>query len=267
MRLPICSLLFLLLAQDAAGQQSDTQLRSPLQPGEAVVCYLYHSGWLIRTASRVLIFDYAPGFRGPPSGGMGDGWVDPGEIERFHVVVFVSHAHSDHFDPAILAWRSQLPSVRFVFGWPAEQARTPDVVFTDARETRNVDGIRVLNVHHAFDGIPESAFLVQVDGLTLIHSGDHDHSLGLSEPVFRDNIEYLRENAPDLDLLFIPTFGDEVDAIRLLDPTVVFPMHDGGAERQYGLFAQEVARRGLDVEVWAAPRPGACMVYRRTPRP
>jgi L-ascorbate metabolism protein UlaG (beta-lactamase superfamily) len=250
-----------------SGQDEDTLLHASLEPGEAVIWYLYHSGWAIRTASHLLVFDYAPAFRKGDPGSLEDGWIRPDDLGDLRVVVFISHAHSDHFDPSILAWRDRIPALRFVFGWPTPLARDGDVVFGQEREVREVDGVRVLNVHHEFDGIPESAFLVQVDGLTLIHSGDHDHSRGLSQPVFRENIEYLREKGPDLDILFTPTFGDEMGAIRLLDPALVIPMHDGGRERQYRRFADEVASSGLKVKVWAASRPGDRMTYRRTPSP
>ena len=253
-----------IVPRQASGQVEDTLLHARIKTGEAVVWYLYHSGWAIRTASHLLIFDYAPAFRKGAPGDLADGWISPEEIRDLRVVVFISHAHSDHFDPSILSWRAQIPSLRFVFGWPTPLAGEADVAFGEAREVREVDGVRVLNVHHEFDGIPESAFLVQVDSLTLIHSGDHAHSRGLSQPVFRDNIEYLKEKAPNLDILFTPTFGDEMDAVRLLDPAIVIPMHDGGRERQYRRFAEEVARSGLAVRVWAASRPGDRMTYDRS---
>lgn len=85
-----------------SGQVEDTLLHAPIRTGEAVVWYLYHSGWAIRTASHLLIFDYAPSFRGGTPGDLEDGWISPEQIGDLRVVAFISHAPSDHFDPSIL---------------------------------------------------------------------------------------------------------------------------------------------------------------------
>jgi L-ascorbate metabolism protein UlaG (beta-lactamase superfamily) len=61
--------------------------------------------------------------------------------------------------------------------------------------------------------------------------------------------------------MFTPTFGGEIEAIQVLKRKVVFPMHDGGNERQYAKFAQKVKSLGLDVEVGAADKGGARFSY------
>ncbi|MDH4198369.1 MAG: MBL fold metallo-hydrolase, partial [Candidatus Aminicenantes bacterium] len=172
----------------------------------------------------------------------------------------VSHSHPDHFDSRILEWRAAIKTIRYVWGW--EGAGPPeDVHFGKDRRTVTADGLEILNIHHEFDGLPESAFLVRVDGLTILHAGDHGHSRGMENPVFKDNISSLAAQAPRLDIFFTPTFGGEVDALRALQPRVVFPMHDGGNERQYAKFAQRVKSLGLNAEVGAAQKPGVRFFY------
>jgi hypothetical protein len=83
----------------------------------------------------------------------------------------------------------------------------------------------------------------------------------MKDPDFGDNIRYLAGQAPRLDLMFTPTFGGEIDAIRALQPRVVFPMHDGGRERQYALFARKLESIGLKVQVGAADQRGALFFY------
>ena len=50
-------------------------------------------------------------------------------------------------------------------------------------------------------------------------------------------------------------------SIQVLKPKVVFPMHDGGNERQYAKFAQKVKLLGLDVEAGTADKGGARFFY------
>jgi len=231
-----------------------------LEPGQAVIWYLYHSGWAVKTRSHLLIFDYTEPAVPPARRALDAGSVEPAEIAGQKVTVFVSHGHSDHFDPRILEWRAAVKNIRYVWGWEREGTPT-DVHFGTERRTVTADGLEVLNIYHEGDGTPESSFLVRVDGLTIFHAGDHGHSRGLENPVFKDNILYLAAQAPHLDLFFTPTFGGEIDAIRALKPRTVFPMHDGGNERQYAKFAEKVKALGLSVEVGAAEKPGAQFLY------
>jgi L-ascorbate metabolism protein UlaG (beta-lactamase superfamily) len=231
-----------------------------LEPGQAAIWYLYHSGWAVKTRDHVLIFDYTEPFERPAKRALDSGSIDPAELSGQNVTVFVSHGHADHFDPLILEWRAAIKSIRYIWGWE-EPGFPEDLHFGPERRSVKVDSLEILNIHHDFDGIPESAFLVKADGLTLFHAGDHGHRRGLENPVFKDNVLYLAAQAPRLDLFFTPTFGGEIDAIRALGPRAVFPMHDGGNERQYAKFAQKIKLLGLDVEVGAAEKAGARFLY------
>jgi L-ascorbate metabolism protein UlaG (beta-lactamase superfamily) len=250
----------------AAGTGSDGQKTGPavltrrLETGQAVIRYLFHSGWSVQTRNHMLIFDYTEPLPPPGLPARDAKAVRPEEIADLVVTVFVSHAHSDHYSAEVLKWRPVIPRIRYVWGW--EGPGSPeDIHFGRERRVVEDRGLEILNIHHEFDGIPESAFLVKVDGLTIFHAGDHGSSRGMKDPVFGDNIGYLAEHAPQLDLMFTPTFGGEIDALRALRPRAVFPMHDGGRERQYAKFAEKVRNLGLDVQVGAADRRGARFLY------
>jgi L-ascorbate metabolism protein UlaG (beta-lactamase superfamily)/SAM-dependent methyltransferase len=244
----------------AFGPTAQGVLGRPIETGEAVVCYLYHSGWAVKTKGHLLIFDYTepPGRSGRRA--LDDGSVEPAELDGRNVTVFVTHAHSDHFDPEILKWRDAVKAIRYVWGWEGV-GEPEDIHFGRERRVVEDRGLEILNIYHEGDSTPESSFLVRVDGLTIFHAGDHGSSRGMNDPVFGGNILYLAGQAPRMDLMFTPTFGGEIEAIRAFQPRAVFPMHDGGRERQYARFAEKVRALGLDVEVGAAERPGARFLY------
>ncbi len=261
--LALCASLLAALAFPFAAafpSPADEALNRDLEPGQAVIWYLYHSGWAVKTKSHLLIFDYTEPTARPTRRSLDSGSIEPVEIAGQNVSVFVSHSHADHFDESILDWRTAVKRIRFIWGW--EGAGSPeDVHFGQRGEAITADGLEILNIHHDFDGIPESAFLVKADGLTILHAGDHGHSRGMENPVFKNNILYLAERAPRLDLMFTPTYGGEIEAVRALRPRIVFPMHDGGNERQYAKFALKVRTLGLDVEVGAAKKSGSRFLY------
>lgn len=77
-------------------------LNTPLQ-----ITYIFHSGFLVETATCLLVFDY---------------WLDPSYViprilrpdQSKPIYVFVSHFHEDHFTPGIFAWRKQVPRITYL---------------------------------------------------------------------------------------------------------------------------------------------------------
>lgn len=66
------------------------------------VWYLDHSAVAVKTEKHLLLFDLAgKALLGQPGEGLAEGCVSPDEIKDEDVLVFVSHEHKDHFDPAI----------------------------------------------------------------------------------------------------------------------------------------------------------------------
>lgn len=237
-------------------------LAKELKPKEAIVWYLYHSGWAIKTQNYLLIFDYIEGMRGkkPANPSLNNGYIHPPELAGLDVIVFASHSHGDHYEPLILDWAKTVKNIKYIFGWKA----TDDPAhfhFEKRRQTLKTNGIEVLNIHHSFDNIPESAFLVKVDGLVVHHSGDHGSSRPQKNPVFRDNIDYLSDQSKRVDMMFTPTWGGEFYMIKMMNPRFVFPMHDGGSEHQYLKFAQKAVKKGVKTAIITVAKPGDHVFY------
>jgi L-ascorbate metabolism protein UlaG (beta-lactamase superfamily) len=140
--------------------------------GEAIIYYLYHSGWAIKTKTKFLIFDYTKSYIDNEKADILNGIIDPKQISDENVIVFVSHSHSDHFNTEILDWAKSIKKIKYVFGWRAMDD-TSHIYFGDHRRTVTFDSMEIKNVYHDFDHIPESAFLLKVDGVTIVHAGDH----------------------------------------------------------------------------------------------
>jgi L-ascorbate metabolism protein UlaG (beta-lactamase superfamily) len=196
------------------------------------VRYLQHSGWLVRTAGHVLVFDYVPTIPGvrPLPAGVAPG---PRDFAERQVVVFVTHVHRDHYSPAVFEWAAEHPGVQYVLGWPLT-GRSEAIQTLGPHEEWSAGGLHVWTSGSTDDGV---GFLVRVDGLTVFHAGD----LALwSEPLrdaFTAEIHWLKERAGVLDLAFLPlatvqpcewrtsiVSGIEL-AERELTPRVLVPMH------------------------------------------
>ena len=69
-----------------------------VKPGEALVWYLGHCGYAIKTSNHFLIFDYIELEEAPTERGLAKGFIDPEELKDMNVTVFVTHSHLDHYD-------------------------------------------------------------------------------------------------------------------------------------------------------------------------
>ncbi len=255
-------------AQQSAGG-TKALLARELRPGEAILWHLFHAGWAVKTANHLLVFDYWERDEPPGPRTLANGHIDPEEISEQQVMVFVSHGHSDHFDPVIYAWREVIPEITYVFGWQATTA-TEFTYLTAPRADVEIDGVRIRTVNHEFDRIPEVAFLVEVDGITLFHSGDHGSTGDDLNPLFRDNINHLAGLSLEIDLAFLSIFGrrgggivnrGDLYTIEQLRPRVTFPMHRGGAEEAYEEWARAIADTGAPTDTEYAERRGQVFLY------
>jgi len=232
-------------------------------PGDAQIWYVGHCGYAVRTARHLLVFDYQERRDGPqprtapPVKRLDAGWVTPGEIERDRVRVFVSHEHSDHWDPVVLGWRTGVPDIQYFFGWRATDDPTHHLVVAP-RGSYSRDGLEVLTVNSHHSGVPEVAWLVKVDGLTIYHNGDYqgDH---------RADYDYLHaRGVRGVDLAFVMGVSREDLAYTIQNralferftPKAVFPMHGTAGSPMYLEFDAAMRQRMPGLRVLVPERLG-----------
>ena len=206
--------------------------------GGAVVWYLGHCGYAVRTRDHLLVFDYQERQDGqqrksrPERPSLSSGWIDPDEIKGLKVRVFVSHSHEDHFDPIIFGWEKTVPDIAYFFGWKAADDPAYNYLVGPRAELGSDDlQIATINSHHS--GVPEVAWLIKVDGLVVYHNGDCQPDDPASEH------DFLKTKAGRIDLAFVfPVYDagekytvQNLDFFGKFDVRAAFPMHvqAGGA--------------------------------------
>jgi L-ascorbate metabolism protein UlaG (beta-lactamase superfamily) len=231
-------------AEPKPGSEADdvaSLLAKPLKDGEAIVWSLGHCGFAVKTRSRLLIFDYfSRGWPRPEKPSLANGFVNPDEIKNLEVVVFVSHAHGDHFDPVILSWRQTVKDITYVFGWNARKGEGAiDLPAPRAKTTIRSMDVFTVNCEH--NDVPEVAYLVKLDGLSIYHSGDYMGPIAN----YQADMDYILKQAGRVDLAFVGKFAQA----ESLKPRVVFPIHAYNREYMYGAFAREAAAKELPSRV------------------
>lgn len=197
----------------------DIEASQPLA-GEIDIWWLGQSGFVIKTSSALLHFDlylsdaltrkYASS--GIPHTRMTELPVEPWLIPHARYV-FSSHTHTDHFDPDTLKpVLAASPAARLILPLAIRQ-RAVDLGLSDARiiTLRGDDSVTlddaitvhaIPSAHNDLNfteetGYPFLGFVVQVDGLTIYHSGDTILYDGLAD----------RLAAFDVDVAFLPING------------------------------------------------------------
>jgi ankyrin repeat protein/L-ascorbate metabolism protein UlaG (beta-lactamase superfamily) len=230
-------------------------LSKRIPEGQALVVHTGHSGWVIETANNVLIFDYYQDGRAPDSPSLLNGCVNPAELAGKKVTAFVSHTvHPDHYNKKNFAWNNGIKDITWVFGQrPADTAATVELI--DPRQTKNVNGMEITAARSTDAGV---AFLVTVDGLTIMHSGDLHNRDANVDGVYADEIKFLAGRGHKIDIAFMPVsgcgFGDQETmkkgvwwGVDQLDPNCLFWMHGGNACSRYSQFSEEAVKAGCTV--------------------
>jgi ankyrin repeat protein/L-ascorbate metabolism protein UlaG (beta-lactamase superfamily) len=221
-------------------------------PREAEVWYLGHSAWAVKTARHFLVFDYGDVGRRADQPGLRSGDINPAEIARERVTVFVSHEHADHFRPAIFEWRRTVPRIGYVLGFqPGNLPGNPAYECLEPRQSRTIDGMKVTTLRSNDSGV---GFAIEVDGLSIFHPGDHTRrSMDRSDP-FEEEIDVLVRQGFRPDIAFIPLNGcgmtDQAPVrvgteyvLDTLKPRVLFPMHGGTCGNRYVEFIRSIRDR------------------------
>jgi ankyrin repeat protein/L-ascorbate metabolism protein UlaG (beta-lactamase superfamily) len=254
-----------------AGLDDSALLSKPLKAGEAVIWYLKHSGWAIKTKSALLVFDYWDDDAAPDEKLLANGHVRPEELKGLPVFVFATHDHGDHFDRQILEWKKILPDLTYVFGF--EPAGVEGAVAMAPRTRRTIGPLSVTTIRANDAGV---GFAVAVDGLTIFHAGDHsNNTLETAGNDFFPEIDFLAQKRVRPDIaFFLNMYGcgsTNPDAFKKgiyyavdkLKIKSVLPMHAAGKEWVYQSLVESVAKDKIKVQVGAAVNQGDRFFYRK----
>jgi ankyrin repeat protein/L-ascorbate metabolism protein UlaG (beta-lactamase superfamily) len=241
-------------------------LGEPLAAGQAVVWYLGHSGWAVKTQNHLLVFDYWQRDAAPDEPALANGTINPQELAGLNVTVFVSHDHSDHYMPSVFEWKNGIRNIAYVAGFKPEGKDGYQVPLL--REKTNVNGVEIIAIESNDSG---QGYFVTVDGVAIFHPGDHANRQRDFSGPFKKEIDFLADQGLKADILFAPVsgcgFGDIVSVkkgvyytIDRLSARSVFPMHAGGSEVRYREFAREAQNTGYDVPFCLGEFSGDCFI-------
>lgn len=193
------------------------------------ITYLEHSGFLVETDECAIIFDY---FKGEI----------PALPTAVSLYVLASHAHHDHFNPAIFSLKEQYPKTTFILSDDISGHDQPYVHKAAPDESAQFPHFSLKTTDSTDQGI--SFLLSLCSGETLFHAGDlnwwtwigeetEEEALSM-ETRFKTEVAKLKSIA--IDAAFLPLDPRQQERycwgfdyyMRQLDIANAFPMHFWG---------------------------------------
>jgi L-ascorbate metabolism protein UlaG (beta-lactamase superfamily) len=219
------------------------------------------NGWALGIGHRLLIFDYVESTDpNPPAANearnLQRGYINTEEVKEYEVYVFVTHSHQDHYDPVILEWENAVDNITYFFGWQAGD--NPDHHYLIGPRAHGEFGslkVFTINSHHA--GVPEVAYLVQINGITIYHNGDYMSS-------YVEDFEYLKTISDQIDIAFVigwpyidhQHFQQARFLADMFYPEYLFAICREGDEERCRQFKELLIEYGVDANIGSADRRG-----------
>jgi L-ascorbate metabolism protein UlaG (beta-lactamase superfamily) len=242
-------------------------------PGIVVLTYLHHSGFMAAVDKTLLVFDYWQGEDGSLPENMRV--TDKDFIGFDKILVFVSHAHPDHFDQVIYTWnREDLPISYIVsddmpIGTRGKRLK-PGEKFTIA-------GVDI----QAFDSTDLGvSYLVRINDINIFHAGDLNlwhwrgentlRQITQAENAFYAAVQPIEKQKIDLCMFPVdPRMGGLFDAgahhfIIAVKPRVFVPMHWHNRAEVALDFVRRAKGKHTDILALTKPRESAEITFTET---
>jgi ankyrin repeat protein/L-ascorbate metabolism protein UlaG (beta-lactamase superfamily) len=242
---------------------SYTQLRKASGDNQAAIWYLLGCGYAVKTKNHLLVFDYIQGPAGTTEPSLSNGRINPAELAGENVYAFISHEHGDHYEANLWSLQSSIPGMTCVLGFRPEQlapeARQGYVnqpyEYIGPRSSRTIGDMQVRTIRANDAGV---GFVINVDGLTIYHAGDHAGWLPGQRDGYTAEIDSIAAAVGTVDIAFVNVTGCHVrDTLALaegtrytiskLSPKLVVPTHAYGNEYYYSQFVQKLRPGNPDV--------------------
>lgn len=233
-------------------------LNQDISQGEAMVWYCGHSGWAIKTDNHLLVFDYWQRDLEPENMCLNNGWINPEEIKDLDVYVFASHSHQDHFDGKIFGWEKEVKNIHYIFGFEGDYP--VDYSYIAPQNQKKIGDAKITTIKSNDTG---EGFLVEIDGLKILHPGDHANKNTEMTEDYKKEIDFLAEKYNEVDMAFFPisgcgfqnkeaVYGGVYYGMKKLNPKVVIPMHGFNREYEYDNFTEVTSKKFTEVKYYNA---------------
>ncbi len=220
------------------------------------IFHLYHSGVAIADKNTLLIFDYYLDKIDNTNidnaktdyNHLSNGIIRKDTIKKYdNIYVFVTHRHSDHYNPVIFEWEQYNDNIKYILSDDIPRNnlsnnlnKNEKIYYMKKGKEISIDNINIYAYGSTDQGI---SFLLSYNDKTIFHAGDlnwwhwnsfSDEQLQQEEDDFKNEIDKLKGNK--IDIAFVPVDPRLKDNyylageyfIKTLKPNLFVPIHFEG---------------------------------------
>lgn len=239
---------------------------------EADITYIFHSSFLVESKNHILIFDYISNQN-----------IDENTLKnklqttKKDIYVFVTHSHDDHFDPTIFSWNEFNSNIKYIISDDVFiESHIPNLYYIDKYNFLEQENILIETYGTTDQGL---SFLVNVDGLSIYHSGDlnwwhwknDDNTSQLNEEEdYKKEVDMLQTK--DIDIAFVPVdprleeyyyLGADY-FLEYIKPNLLVPMHFGDKIETSKNLKEKLGDKHLASNLWQINKPLEIYHYKKT---
>lgn len=254
---------------DEANFGPSPYLQGGVEEGSAVLWYLNHRGWAVKTAQNFLVFDQEEfGVTRPAEPTLANGFLTPAEIGDQDVTALYTCYHGETGEPAYIhAIQDSLRSVTYVQNAGDRWRGSDRSVYLSPRDSAILPRGRV-TVAGTMTRMATLGHLVEMDGLVLYYQGFNPDDM----QYYRGELDFLDGVADQVDIAFLPIpdpeEGGEESGFRLFverfNPRAIALLDPGRREERYPEVAEMVKSWGYEGEVFSARHPGDVFRFTRS---
>lgn len=231
---------------------------------KVLIYHLYHSGVLLEIEDTVLIFDYYHDVPLPGRKGLKAGVIDTAYLKGKRVYVFVTHRHSDHYNPLIFDWQKRIKGIKYILSNDIKiKNRDQNIIFMEKYQERIINDIKIRTYGTTDQGL---SYFLEVKDLNIYHAGDLNWwkwpSFSIEKQLqeerdFKSEIVRIKDEV--IDIAFIPVdprlgenyyLAGEYFA-QSLEPELLVPIHFGDNYQITDKFAAILANTAVKSAVLA----------------
>ena len=247
----------------------DERILAPELPDNMVaINYHSHSCVLLRHQRRLFLFDFC--MKTPFDKDSFLGLCPLDAVEGFDVYILNSHVHGDHWTSSLL----DLPKcekLHYFLSFDIPIPKTDhEITSCQPNQWHEASGIRVFTPPSSDEGV---AFLVEVPGLTVYHSGDNAfwdwESCRVAEGYFKEWLQPVIAQKRAIDVAFQVAdprcfethYGGIHDISNFLDIGLLVPIHNFNDFSHQDKIRNLVKEKHPEQEYWHIEGPGQFMTY------
>ena len=200
--------------------------------------YFYNSGWMIETDKHVVVIDFITHAASGTTLRQLENLLRQADSRGKKIIVLVTHEHQDHFDPLIFQLSNNFSGIKYILGWKYKADASIPIQTLIAGDSVIQADYKIYTHASTDAGV---GFLIEIDGYTIYHAGDHALWTMQMLESFTDQLKQIRSKAKHIDLAFLPaargmftkcTYDSTIRkglqvSLEILNPHIVALQHIG----------------------------------------